>query len=162
MILAIDPGTTESAYVILSEPPKPFVIFDKGKVDNDVLLGKINRTMGLNHFVIEMVASYGMAVGKTTFETVFWIGRFWQAAHHANILKCTRLYRKADICMYMCNTTRAKDANIRQALIDSYGEPGTKAAPGKLYGISKDMWSALAVGVTYRDRLDEPGDWGGN
>lgn len=26
---------------------------------------------------------------------------------------------------------------------------GSKAAPGPLYGISRDVWSALAVAVTY-------------
>ena len=26
---------------------------------------------------------------------------------------------------------------------------GRKAAPGPLYGISRDMWSALAIEVTY-------------
>jgi hypothetical protein len=29
---------------------------------------------------------------------------------------------------------------------------GRKAAPGPLYGISRDVWSALAVAVTYADR----------
>jgi hypothetical protein len=40
---------------------------------------------------------------------------------------------------------RAKDANIRQALIDKLGAVGTKKAPGPLYGISGHLWAALAV-----------------
>ena len=152
MILAIDPGTTESAYVVLSSPSLPFVIYDRGKVPNDALMGKIARTTGLTDLAIEMVASYGMAVGQTTFETVFWIGRFWQASLDAHLERLTKIYRKADVCMHLCHSTRAKDSNIRQALIDRFGEVGTKANPGQLYGISKDIWSALAIGVTYRDR----------
>jgi len=153
MILAIDPGTVESAYVMLPLPDRPFEIIEKDKTDNTVLLEKIREPTRwpLDHFVIEMVASYGMAVGKTTFETVFWIGQFWEAANYFHARD--RLYRKADVCMHLCQSTRAKDSNIRQALIDRYGDPGTKNNPGLLYGVSKDVWSALAVAVTYRDRL---------
>jgi hypothetical protein len=153
MILAIDPGTTQSAFVVLPLPHYKFEIRDKGKIDNEDLIRKIQSSEWgrLSDFVIEMVASYGMAVGKTTFETVFWIGRFWEAARYAPTRE--RLYRKTDVCMHLCKSTRAKDSNIRQALIDRYGDPGTKNNPGLLYGVSKDVWSALAVAVTYRDRL---------
>jgi hypothetical protein len=43
-------------------------------------------------------------------------------------------------------------ANIRPALIDRFGGStaiGREAAPGPPYGISRDVWSALAIGVTY-------------
>ncbi len=43
--------------------------------------------------------------------------------------------------------------NIRQALIDRFGPPGKKKAPGATYGLSGDMWSALAVAVTFTDKL---------
>ena len=52
----------------------------------------------------------------------------------------------------LCGDSRARDANIRQALIDRFGGSaavGRKAAPGPLYGISRDVWSALAIAVTY-------------
>jgi hypothetical protein len=51
---------------------------------------------------------------------------------------------------------RAKDSNIRQALIDRFGEPGTKKVPGLLYGIKKDEWSALALGVFWHDTQNRP------
>ena len=47
----------------------------------------------------------------------------------------------------------AAGARTRHALIDRFGGKdaaiGRKAAPGPLYGISRDMWSALAIAVTY-------------
>jgi hypothetical protein len=42
---------------------------------------------------------------------------------------------------------RAKDANIRQALLDLIGPQGTKAQPGPTYGIKSHTWAALAVAV---------------
>ena len=65
-----------------------------------------------------------------------------------------KIYRM-DVKMYLCNNTRAKDGNIRQAIIDRYPangggktpQIGTKKHPGPLYGVSKDVWSALAVAI---------------
>ena len=51
--------------------------------------------------------------------------------------------------LQLCRDSRAKDANIRQALIDRYGGPGAIKKGGPLYKVSKDAWAALAVGVTY-------------
>jgi hypothetical protein len=48
---------------------------------------------------------------------------------------------------------KAKDANIRQALIDKIGPQGTKKDPGPTYGISKDVWSALAIAVTHTAKI---------
>lgn len=149
-ILAIDPGPVQSAYVILDGNLKP-VMF--GIEQNQKLLDYLPNFYRhpevdyLDHFALEMVACMGMAVGKEVFETVFWIGRFWERAEH--IYK-QLIYRK-DIKMHLCNSVRAKDSNIRQALIDRFGVVGVKANKGWFYGVSKDVWAAVAVGVTYHD-----------
>lgn len=148
MILAIDPGPVDSAWVILDENLKPIKF---GKWSNQTVLYEVHRNNVLgtaDHFAIEMVASYGMAVGAEVFETVFWIGRFWEET--GNIDHKKRIYRK-DVKMNLCQNMRAKDSNIRQALIDRFGVVGTKKNPGWFYGVSKDVWSAIAVGVTYAD-----------
>jgi len=150
MILAIDPGCTESAYVILDRNLKP-VEFDK--IENTWLLPKLlddEFTKKFQHFAIEMVASYGMPVGKEVFETCVWIGKFDQALFGKNKTR-KFIYRKTDVCMNLCHTTKAKDANIRQALIDRFGPVGTKRNPGWFYGFRADIWSAYAIGVTYAD-----------
>lgn len=74
-----------------------------------------------------MIASYGMAVGKEVFETCVWIGRFIEIAIFKNI-EVEYIYRK-DEKMNLCNSMKAKDSNIRQALIDRFGEVGTKKNP---------------------------------
>lgn len=143
-ILAIDPGTTQSAWLRYEgDRPAGF-----GITANDVLLRAL-RTGGLpDVVVIEKVESFGMAVGAEVFDTVLWAGRFAEAAHRVPVVWLPRRTVK----LALCADSRAKDANIRQALIDRFGGQaaiGRKAAPGPLYGISRDVWSALAIAVTY-------------
>lgn len=155
MIFAIDPGNTESAYARIEMPE--FHLYEFGKVKNEELLSIIEHIpWNAFDFAIEMVASYGMPVGKDVFETCVWIGRFIQAAeteHHF-------VYRK-DEKMCLCGDSRAKDGNIRQALIDRYAKfdfkngKGTKKNPDTFYGVSKDVWQAIAVAVTYYERKDD-------
>lgn len=141
-ILAIDPGPKLSAFVLLDgQRPTQF-----DKLPNDELLQRL-PTLPARHCVIEMVQSFGMAVGAEVFETVFWTGRFFQ--HFPGTTH--RLYR-SEVKMHLCHSMRAKDANIRQALIDHFGGSsaiGTKKSPGPLRGISGDCWSALAIGITF-------------
>jgi hypothetical protein len=150
IIIGIDPGPEKSAYVVLYNG----AIQDKGKVDNAILKVELRQWEGSDvQMAIEMVASYGMPVGCEIFETVFWIGRVWEAAERSN-LDCRKVYRK-DIKLWLCNSIRAKDANVRQALLDKFPRTGggktpqigTKSKPGPLYGMSGDIWSALAIAL---------------
>jgi len=154
MILAIDPGNTESAYCFISEINYKPLEFDK--VDNYKLLELIEENDEfIDKAAIEMVASYGMAVGKTVFETCVWIGRFIQKLKDLKIKRLNDIayiYRK-DVKMNLCQSMRAKDSNIRQALIDRFGVVGTKKAQGWFYGFRSDIWSAYAVGITYLDKI---------
>lgn len=136
-ILAIDPGTTHSAFVQY----RAGQVLDHGWIPNaemrQVLIGR-----DYDNCAIEMIASYGMAVGASTFETCLWIGRFVEVARVEPVL----CYRK-DIKIFLCGTMRAKDGNIRQRLLDLVGPQGTKAKPGPTYGIKSHTWAALAVAV---------------
>lgn len=158
MILAIDPGSVESGYVLLDMNLESI---EKGKIKNEILLEDIksdrfwyNSYDEEDHIAIEMIASYGMAVGKEVFETCVWIGRFMQAI--PNGIEPKFVYRK-DEKMNLCHSMKANDSNITQALVDRFapGEKnhgkGTKKQPGWFYGFSKDIWQAYAVGVTYAD-----------
>ena len=142
-IFAIDPGTFESAYCFWDSGKK--IILAKGIVKNEDLLTIIWDT-SFNVMVIEMVASYGMPVGKEVFETVFWAGRFAQASPYP----FHRIYRK-DVKSFLCGSMKAKDGNIRQALIDLIGPQGTKKAPGPTYGVKADEWAALSVAVVWSE-----------
>lgn len=146
-LVAIDPGSEQSAILWLDDGrPAGFRI-----EDNNSALSRIRNEhgWGRSHLAIEMIASYGMPVGKEVFDTCVWIGRFIEAWGGPYTL----VYRR-EVKMYLCGNNTAKDGNIRQALIDKYGGQeaaiGKKKTPGPLYGISKDVWSALAVAVTWQ------------
>lgn len=81
-ILAIDPGTNQSAWLRYDgSRPHGF-----GITANDVLVRAL-RTGGLpDVVVIEKVESYGMAVGAEVFDTVLWAGRFAEAAHRVPVV----------------------------------------------------------------------------
>ena len=154
MILAIDPGNEYSAYVLLEDD---MTILEGDKVENFTMLNIANRIsseiLGVN-VAIEMVACYGMAVGKTVFDTCVFIGQLKQIFLE-NGIEPRFIYRK-DEKITLCNSMKAKDSNIRQALIDEYAKfdfkngKGTKANPDTFYGFKADMWAAFAVGHTYK------------
>ena len=151
MILSIDPGNIESAYCVLDKMTYKPIKF--GKVDNNTLLDIIElNKLEIHELAIEMVASYGMPVGKEVFETCVWIGRYIEKYIHCVNTTYSYIYRK-DEKINLCNSMRAKDSNIRQALIDRFGEVGTKKNQGWFYGFKADIWSAYAVGVTYLDKM---------
>ena len=96
--------------------------------------------------VIEQIASYGMAVGAEVFETCVWTGRFWQAWPAR-----TERIRRVTVKSHLCRAANAKDANVRQALIDRFGGPACIKKGGSLYKVKGDEWAALAVAVTWAD-----------
>jgi len=146
LILAIDPGTVESAWLMMdSIRPTGF-----GIDPNQKLLDDLRRRFFPDPDVvaIERVESFGMPVGVEVFETVRWAGRFEEACRPLPVV----LVPRRAVKLALCGDSRAKDANIRQALLDRFGGSaavGRKAAPGPLYGIHRDVWSALAIAVTY-------------
>ena len=151
-VFAIDPGTTQSAWVLWDMGAEEVV--NKGIHRNEDMPAIIRmNAKDAALFAVEMIASYGMPVGREVFETCVWIGRFIHA-FAPGVMDHSRfqVYR-LEVKSHLCHSAKAKDANVRQALIDRFGAPGTKKEPGKLYGVSKDIWSAVAVAVTFADKL---------
>ncbi len=146
MILGIDPGPNQTAFALWCGDH--LGLFNILPNEEFISWIRVQSAMG-SIPAIEMIQSFGMPVGKEIFETVLLIGRVIEI-YDCQGLKANLVYRK-DIKLHFCGTNRAKDSNIRQVLIDRFGEVGTKKNPGKLYGISKDMWSALAIATYYGD-----------
>lgn len=147
-ILAIDPGSEQSAWLVLDDGrPDDFRIQPNAQVAAELRSG----AFAVDYVVIERIESYGMAVGREVFDTVWWSGRFTEAARPLPVEQLARRKVKLELC----GDSRAKDANIRAALIDRFGGQaravGTTKARGPLYGISRDVWSALAIAVTWAE-----------
>lgn len=142
-VLAIDPGTTHSGWVLVRNGAP----WNSGVMENSEVSTMLRGT-SIIPVAIEMIASYGMAVGKEVFETCVWIGRFIEVAGQDRV----RLVYRKDVKLHLCGSPRAKDANIRQALIDKWGGKavavGNSKKPGPLYGIKSHAWAALGVAVT--------------
>lgn len=149
-ILCVDPGPVSSGVVVYDGKS---VLEAYPNMDNEDFIESLCfEDYSTNRIVIEWISSYGMPVGRDIFDTCLWIGRFIERFGRPYDL----VYRK-DVKLTLCNNMRAKDANIRQAILDRFPatgggktpQIGTKNKPGPLYGISKHAWSALALGLTW-------------
>lgn len=153
-ILAIDPGNVESAYCLIDSGTYKPILFEKINNEDLILkLGILLKEYNVFAVVIEKIASYGMAVGASVFDTCIWIGRFYECSI-SYVGTIDYIYRKEEK-LNLCNSMKAKDSNIRQALIDRFGEVGTKKEKGFFYGFKKDIWAAYAVGITWLDKQKE-------
>lgn len=160
--IGIDPGNIESAYVVVADDLSK--VLEKGKVENHELMKLLTRfklTYDIRYVAIEMIASYGMAVGASVFDTCVWIGRFKE--HCLKLLwEVEFVYRKEEK-MLLCNSMKAKDSNIRQALVDRFAPntpnkgKGYKSNPGFFYGFKSDIYAALAVACVFYEKMKESG-----
>lgn len=169
-ILAIDPGNTESGWVVIDQDSRRPLEF--GKTENRVLRNRIRGfrsshtdpadvQIRADRAVIEMVASYGMAVGADVFETCVWIGRYIESLASSGVAH--ELVKRQPVKVHHCHSAKAKDSNIRQALVDrfAHGQPnhgkGTTAQPGWFHGFRADIWQAYALAVYAADTASEVG-----
>lgn len=173
-IMAIDPGTTESAYVILDDQ---YQIISADKVGNDVVLSIIADAPGLDAVIIEDIeprysstdrSAAGAVMGQSTIETIKAFGRFsWQASLRG--LMVGSIFRRDErSCLIPTKRNglpplpetapKHADGQIRASLIRRFARHdqergrGTKANPDTFYNFRGDMWQAMAVGVTWLDQ----------
>ena len=143
-VLAVDPGTTHSAFVILEVfQDAPSQILEHSKVDNELMLALI-KDRDYDTFAIEKIVSYGFKVGQTTFDTCEWSGRFIQAATDRD-KPVERLKRKS-VVAHCTGLATNGDTAVRAAMVAIYGE---------VPKLVKDQWSALAVATAWAEGLRE-------
>ncbi len=153
IILGVDPGNVESAWVVFQHPK----LVAKGlELNSDFLrrIPKMRAMYNIDIMVIERIANYGDIVGATIFDTEHWAGRFverWDFTHY-------RIYRR-DVKKYLGLGPNTKDAQVNKATADHF-EPygggknpvkGIQKQPGPLFGVKDDIWAALAIAVGYDD-----------
>ena len=149
MIIAIDPGNEKTGWALMDGK----TVVDHGVDENNAFKLRLSWCQ-CSVMAYEMVACFGMPVGREIFDTCVWIGMFCEAfgPSHSH-----PVFRR-DVKLHLCGNVRAKDGNIRQAILDMY-EPsgggktpqiGTKSKPGPLYGVSTHIWPAIGVGLTFQ------------
>lgn len=178
VVIGIDPGPTESAYSVFDGQS----VLESATVRNGELILLLPKLLERKPKLIgiEMIASYGMAVGAEVFETCVFIGelKMWFDLWNDHYYDCEedvkyeRFYRK-QIVQHICGSVRAKDTNVKVALIDRIGPPHVEKmeprigkrgqelkpvkvrVPGPTYGVTGDAWAATAVAVYAYDQIKE-------
>lgn len=171
-VLGIDPGTTETAYCLCEVSDTlcscSLKIQQFAKVSNEEMVEILEEIICYClletkieqlDIAIEHLESYGMAVGKTTFETAYFIGRLTEICRRYD-LQVNRIYRHEEKNL-ICHSVKANDATIKRALIDTFAKypdvnygKGSKKEPDYFYGFKADCWSAFAICYTYLRKLE--------
>lgn len=154
MLMAIDPGNMQSAYAFVSDD---YTLHGFGKVENEKLRQIIYASsQDIDNMVIERVSCYGLAVGREVFDTCVWIGRYAEQYKGLTGREADGIER-VKVKLHICNSSRAKDTNVRQALIDRFAThdfkngKGTKKDPDTFYGVKADIWAAIGLATTWLD-----------
>lgn len=166
LVLAIDVGSERSGWVVLDERQR---IIAHGLTGNETLRVSIHLASlldagwfsGIRSAVIEWTTPRGMPIKWQVLEMAYWVGRLTEALSVIEGMTVHRLDRLR-VKLHICGSAAARDSNIIAALIDRYGGPGGKRAavglkssPGPLYGVTRDVWQALALGLTYMERPED-------
>lgn len=175
-LLAIDPGTTESAYAGMNDD---YSIIAAAKVPNQNIIDLI-MLGGYDALVIECMEprllnarkdAPPQMIGAETYETCYWIGRYMEAANRRG-MDVHRVYRSEErkriiptkrnkLPPLPAPAPKTADAQIRAALIQRFARfdkkngKGSKKRRDVFYGFKADMWNAYAVGVVYLDKQRE-------
>jgi len=154
-VIAIDPGSTKSAMVIMDgETLRPLYTHLMENEELRMYISKFLHFEEQDRGAIEMMQSYGNLIGKDVLETCVWIGRFYETLRRKLYVPPGYVYRMEEK-MHICHSSKAGDAEIRRALIDRFCDHdfrngrGTKANPDFFAGVKADLWAAYAVGLTY-------------
>ena len=144
VLLAIDPGSSKSAFVAVDTTAKKPISF--GKLANEDIMN-IVRHEYYDLIAIEGLVSYGTNA-QSIIDTAYFIGRLMQIAEDNGFEPDLVLRRQ--VKKFLLGKSSGKNCNdkaVRQALIDQYGE-FTK-------GMTADVWSAYAVAVTWMNDKEE-------
>jgi hypothetical protein len=166
----IDPGTDHSGLVVYDTDKKK-VIHSSEMINADLILALRGNRFHVDAYAwdllfIEKIEAMGLIVGKSTFETCIWIGRFMEA-YSITMRKNPVLVSRGDEKITLCGAATFKnpetgkrksvgDSQIRAALIERFPatgggvcpQVGTQKQPGPLYGVSGHCWQALSVVIT--------------
>ena len=144
-VLAIDPGTTQSGWVLLVGD----VVLGAGIDDNDTVREWIRTRTDDTWVVIERIEPrYGLRMGWETIGACEWVGRFTEAADARPVA----LLNRSDVLRHFGIPAKANaDSGVRAAMLDRWGGQSAGRKGGPLYGVKSHAWSALGIAVAHRE-----------
>lgn len=144
-IIGIDPGPSCCGVVRIFPGERKIAYHSQGCGVGDIFPQFAAKT---TIAVCEQFQPQGQPIGVASRDTIINIGRLckqWElAARRELVLMTAPEWREI-----LCDSRRAKDGNVRDALIAIYGEPGTKKNPGPTYGVTSHAWQALGIATAY-------------
>lgn len=148
-LFAVDPGTRESGFVRVDVVGNRLCLPVRGT--GNLRNAKLAAALLAARPALVVCEKFegGQFFGKSSIETVLFIGELRAMCRYEGIpfyLLPRRHVRKA---LTGKAAGKGMDARVRTALIEEFGDKGTRAAPGKTWGISSHAWSALAIAYTY-------------
>jgi hypothetical protein len=147
--IAIDPGPEESAWIFWDGKK----ILRAENLTNDVMVDWLAHPVPPHYgeelvCAIEQIRGFGVMASDKLFDTCCWTGRFLQAFGADRTFWVPRKKAAAHICGV---GGISKDSFVREAIIARFGGKEATKKGGELHGISKHLWPALAVALTFWD-----------
>ena len=131
-IVAIDPGTRKSGWVLLSSDGIPA---QWGWDSNEAVLGRLRLgpqicegayTAGLRVLIEGMTYQGRYGIGQDTLDTCVWIGQFYNEARRGSV--SVEIVPRRDVLRVLC--PGGNDVEVKRAVIEHYGGQ-EKAVGGK-------------------------------
>ena len=96
---------------------------------------------------IETVKPYSQPLSQDVIDTCIQIGELKRRYPRALLIT------RGEVKQHLLGRATGSDTDVRRALIDIFGDPGTKKDPGRLYGVKGHGWAALAVAYVVYEQL---------
>ena len=164
LIIGIDPGPERSALVALrtvADNVHGFEVATAEFATNEAIRGGLRRLVMVSAsalLAVEEFRIYGRKrVARDGLLTIRWSGRF-EELFLSVPCGCRRSFQYVSYRRAACHHaagSNPKESDVRAALVERFGPPGTKKAPGFLYGMTSKghHFSALAVAVYALDQI---------
>lgn len=163
--LGIDPSSIDHNGVVVWDDDTETIVY-KNWCDGETVVQIMRYSLSpfteapFDQVWCETMQHMGMEVGADVFNTCFWIGEYRRVAKDLGLT--FNMVTRTSIKIHHCRTNKAKDPNVRRAIIERYGYwehgktgLGLKKHPGKLFGVKEDMWSGLAIALYAADQEKE-------
>lgn len=149
MILGVDPGPLESAFALVS---RGYCIFSADKFPNERFWDRRDSPLycrEVEEVAVESIQSYGMAVGRSVFDTCYTIGRIQQIC--CEIPVPCYLYPRPEYARALAGGSRITDSLLRRSLLLRFGGD-RKGEPLHMLRGNPDKRSAFAVAAYHIDK----------